>query len=283
MSHSKTETSGPLYVVIHNTGGGTTQSNIDEFQNPHLPVKKSAHYLVGQDSGGTYRVVQMVREKHKAYHTGKVRPVRGQSINNSNSIGIEIVGNSTDRSWPPSAVYQVVADLVEDIVRRAKANNRQIELTRTYIVGHDEISAVGKIDPGPGWNWREFMARLGGEYAPAINLTVTLSRVRLVQDVQLRWTATHNLEGYIVERSEDRGSYKEIRRIDTNSRGGNMIDCPQPTRPTTYCYRVWSYLRVSMPDKQPFRNANPSLESPKQRRAETCQRRLPLHRERAGL
>ena len=242
-------TTGPLYIVIHNTGGGTTQSNINLFQKKSR--RASAHYLVGPDSNGEIRVIQMVSEKNNAWHADHIRrPLYEKDIFSKNSIGIEIVGHSGDPDWPTEEIYNTIVDLVNDIVQRNEEAGREIELTRRYIVGHEEINKKGKWDPGPNWDWKRFIEMdLGGTYEPSISLTATYEPS--LKQVNLQINARSNgRDGFKIERSENGGQYEEVKKLrnvarllSDNPATIEFIDRP-PERAvaTEYSYRVWAYV-----------------------------------------
>ena len=248
-SKSNRNTTGPLYVVIHNTGGGTTQSNINHFQTPN--IRASAHYLVGRDSSGTIRIIQMVSESHNAWHAdANRRTLEGKEINSTNSIGIEIVGHSGNHDWPSDEIYRAVTALVKDIVQRNRAKGRQIELNRSYIVGHEEVNQAGKWDPGPNWNWEQFMkTHLGGIYKPTMQLTATYDASSGLVNLQLEARA-NGRNGFRIERSEGGGPYEEIKRTSNLARSlsnnPEIIQLsdkpPLPPTATEYRYRIWAYI-----------------------------------------
>jgi N-acetyl-anhydromuramyl-L-alanine amidase AmpD len=257
-STSGMATSGPLYVVIHNTGNpyfNVLQGNINTFQKDNTgcdACKASAQYLVGYHTDGVLYVIQMVSENYRSFHVGANNiALDGVEINNHNSIGIEIVGQGDLDGWPTQELYTAVADLVKDIAQRAKAQGRTIELTRDYIVGHEEINNGGKFDPGPNWDWQLFMeGYLGGAYTPAYQATAT--RAANGNDVTLQVLArSSGRTGFNVERSEDEGPFHAILGPVSNSASGagqNPLSVNLGTdrvgnldMPSEYCYRVFGH------------------------------------------
>jgi len=211
------KSSGPLYIVIHNTGNESAtviQGNINRFQNPATPV--SAHYIVGLNENGGVEIIQMVDEIYMAYHAGDVIMLGENVIDNTNSIGIEVVGIGYLNGWPDEKVYSAVAELVKDIARRAKENGRQIELDRNHIVGHEEISLSGKWDPGQYWNWQYFMeSQLGTGYEPAAILKA--ERDSQTNQINLSMMARFNgRDSYQIEVSQDEEPYKNLDTLHPN-------------------------------------------------------------------
>lgn len=151
------------YIVIH-TIQGSLQSGIHTIANGSREV--SAHYLIGRD--GT--IVQMVREADTAWHAGTC-PIDSDPdecewpqsrVLNANSIGIEHAGHTDDPDYPTEAMYRASAALV-----RRLAAAYGIPLDRQHIVGHSEIKPT-KPDPGPPWDWDDYMRSVRGEPAPRV-------------------------------------------------------------------------------------------------------------------
>lgn len=136
------------------------------FASPASQV--SAHYCV--DAG---TVIQCVREQDIAWHA------RG---GNATSIGVELAGTAGQgsRDWEDDyseAVLARAAALVADVCRRHGIPVRRVgppglRAGRGGITGHADVSrAFGKSDhwdPGPGFPWSAFLARVRREIrAPA--------------------------------------------------------------------------------------------------------------------
>jgi N-acetylmuramoyl-L-alanine amidase len=116
----------------------------------------SAHYLLSDESPP--RIYRLVDENRRAWHSGASAWKENRRLNSS-SIGIEIVHPGTQPGTPDVAaenrVYEpfsaaqmaVLIPLIKDIVQR-----HQIKPER--ILGHGEVSAQYKEDPGPTFPWK---------------------------------------------------------------------------------------------------------------------------------
>ena len=142
-------------IVIHDTEG-SLQSVIQAFQNPTFYA--SSHYLV--DTDGT--IYQFVPTKDVAWHAGNW-------TTNEHSIGIEHVGYATQGSsgYTP-AMYRSSAALVAWLSAKY-----DIPRDRQHIIGHDNVQAPNPalvtgmhVDPGPFWNWQNYMALIGASAFP---------------------------------------------------------------------------------------------------------------------
>ena len=107
-------------------------------------VKVSAHFLVRRDG----RVVQFVPVHRRAWHAG-VSSWRGRSACNDFSVGVELEG--TDAGSFEEAQYQALEKL---IARLRKA------LPLRDIAAHSDVAPGRKTDPGAGFAWAPFLARL---------------------------------------------------------------------------------------------------------------------------
>ena len=118
----------------------------------------SSHYLVSDESPPV--IYRLVPEGRRAWHSGASAWMDNARLNSS-SIGIEIVhpgfkpGTEANREYVPFSKAQIdtLIPLIKDIVAR-----HQIRPER--ILGHGEVSAQYKEDPGPTFPWKE-LADLG--------------------------------------------------------------------------------------------------------------------------
>lgn len=139
------------YIVIHDTET-SYQTAIDGFQNP--ASGDAANYVMRSSDGA---VTQSVATKDIAFHAGNY-------WFNMHSVGIEHEGFAAHgASWYTQVQYQNTADLVKYL-----AAKYHVKLDREHIIGHDNVpgpvdSLVSGMhwDPGPYWDWNQFMALLG--------------------------------------------------------------------------------------------------------------------------
>lgn len=136
------------YIVLHYTA-------LDDDKSVTVLTQQavSAHYLV--NDLGDNEIYQLVDENKRAYHAG-ISGWRKDRMLNDTSIGIEIVnaGYVTDASgtkiFPeyPEAQVKKVAALVKDIANRYM-------IPATNVLGHSDIAATRKQDPGPKFPWKK--------------------------------------------------------------------------------------------------------------------------------
>ena len=144
------------FVVIHDTEVDYP-GTLAIFQNPLNYV--SAHYVTRSADG---HIAQMVRTKNVAWQAGNWWI-------NTHSVGIENEGFAVDASFFTQQLYRSLARLT-----RYTAERYGIPLDREHIIGHDQVpgptaafQAGMHWDPGPYFDWAQFMALLGAPINPS--------------------------------------------------------------------------------------------------------------------
>lgn len=139
---AKSQNSRVEFVVLHYTSTGNEASLKILSQ-----LNVSSHYLITREPRP--KVYQLVDESRRAWHAG-ISEWYGRTDMNSASIGIEIVNHGKERgSWEaytPEQITTLVA-LLRDISARH-------QIKPANIVGHSDIAAQRKIDPGPLFPWK---------------------------------------------------------------------------------------------------------------------------------
>lgn len=173
----------PKFLVIHYTAGGSGAGTVNFFKSSDVAV--SAHLIIDRDG----KITQMVDFDTTAFHAGKSR-WKGVKGLNSHSVGIEIANwgklrQTAAGGWISDTNSAVAADRVivaehrnspgakhgwevfdapqfDATVAAAKAIVREFELEPWDVVGHDDISPLRKIDPGPAFPMDSFRAKVFG-------------------------------------------------------------------------------------------------------------------------
>lgn len=135
-------TPSPDMIVLHYTGMESGAAAQDWLCNPASEV--SSHYLVHEDG----QIVQMVRERDRAWHAGK-SSWQGNADINSCSIGVEIVNPGHAFGYKAFTKRQVAAAiaLCSEIVAR-----RGIRPER--VLAHSDVAPGRKVDPGEKFPWK---------------------------------------------------------------------------------------------------------------------------------
>ncbi len=138
------------YVVIHDTEG-TYPRAIELVTDP---TYLGWHYTINSANG---HVAQHVNPKNVGFHAGNWYV-------NMHSVGIEHTGfAATGATWYTESMYRSSAALVKHL-----SKEYDFPLDRAHVIGHDQVPGIltGNIpgmhwDPGPYWDWENYMALLG--------------------------------------------------------------------------------------------------------------------------
>lgn len=114
-------------------------------------LRVSSHFLVRRDG----EIVQFVSVLHRAWHAG-VSVFQGREACNDFSVGIELEGTDTQPFAP------------EQIDRAAGLTKALVEFLPSlqWIAGHSDIAPERKTDPGPCFEWPDFLARISAQGCP---------------------------------------------------------------------------------------------------------------------
>lgn len=149
----------PDILLLHYTGMETAQGALDWLVNPLSEV--SSHYFVFEDG----RIVQLVPEMRRAWHSGKSF-WKGEIDINSASIGIEIANAGHPGGLPdfPAAQIEAVTGLCRDIVDRWS-------IPPERVLGHSDVAPVRKVDPGEKFPWDRLAASGVGHWVEPTAVT----------------------------------------------------------------------------------------------------------------
>lgn len=125
-------------IVLHCTAH--TPENVIESFTKH---RVSSHYVIGEDG----QIVQMVGEKHRAWHAG-ISSWGGKTDINSRSIGIEL----TSPTLGQKPFNQMQKDALIDLLNRLI---KKYHIKPQNIVGHSDVAPTRKADPGKSFFWQE--------------------------------------------------------------------------------------------------------------------------------
>jgi len=114
------------------------------------PLRVSAHFLIRRDGA----LVQFVPCGRRAWHAGE--SAWGDRVRcNDFSIGIELEG-SDDVAYAP-AQYAMLGRLIRALRRRYPIAD---------VVGHSDIAAGRKTDPGAAFDWKRLARAVGAMALP---------------------------------------------------------------------------------------------------------------------
>lgn len=141
-------------VTVHDIEGSCEEA-VDLFKDPTSFT--SATYVICADG----RVIQMARLKDVTW-------TAGNWWYNSHFVQIEHAGHATS---PTEYTPQMYASSV--ILVKWLSQKFNFPLDRAHVHGHDNVPgtrgsniATQHVDPGPFWNWQNYMAMLGAPVLP---------------------------------------------------------------------------------------------------------------------
>jgi N-acetylmuramoyl-L-alanine amidase len=167
----------PDTIIIHYTAGSSAESSARSLSDPQIGA--SAHLVIGRDG----KIIQLVPFNVIAHHAGP-SSYKGRKGFNKYSIGIEIdnAGKLTKmgkvfsswfgKTYPENQVLEAVHRNESVPSFWHTYTEKQITLTEeicklliekyniSVILGHEEISPVRKIDPGPAFPLDKLRERL---------------------------------------------------------------------------------------------------------------------------
>ena len=123
-------------IVIHYTGMQSERESIIRLCNPKFKV--SCHFLINRN-GKIYRLVQ---DNKTAWHAGKSCWGKYKNLN-KNSIGIELTNKGHKFGYTNFKKKQL-----SSLIKICKNLIRKYKIKKQNIVGHSDIAALRKIDPG---------------------------------------------------------------------------------------------------------------------------------------
>jgi hypothetical protein len=157
------ETGRVQMVVVHSCEGGYAGC-WSWLASPESGV--SAHYVVREDGG---EITQLVPGSKRAWHIAArydctlngshaCGTLNGAQSNHF-TVGVEHAGFASQTAWPAAQV-DASARLVCDVTRR-----RAIPRDRFHVVSHAQLQPYNRTDPGAGWPWADYLARIAAHCA----------------------------------------------------------------------------------------------------------------------
>lgn len=159
----RTSTARIEWIVVHYSGIATAQgqASVVERSIRRSERESSTHYIVGDDS-----VIQIVRDKHRAWHVGGYSTSNKCRAENNNSLGVDLVERKRDptsksvgdRDWYFTG--KVIQDGAQLVAKLADTYGIPMD----HIVRHFDVT--GKRCPRPfvGSDVNEVTSETG-EYA----------------------------------------------------------------------------------------------------------------------
>tara|TARA_B100001248_G_C27274847_1_gene404835 strand:+ start:162 stop:794 length:633 start_codon:yes stop_codon:yes gene_type:complete len=126
--------------------------SIKRLKNPKFKV--SCHYLINRNGD----VIQMVKERHVAWHAGKSKWKRFKDLNKC-SLGIELDNRGHDFGYQNFSKYQI-----KKLIMLCKILKKKYSIKEENFLGHSDIAPLRKIDPGEKFPWKKLSTHKIGQW-----------------------------------------------------------------------------------------------------------------------
>jgi len=129
------------FIIFHYTGMKSESNALKRLTNIQSEV--SCHYLI-KNNGET---IKMVPDLYIAWHAGKSSWKNYKSLN-QNSIGIEITNPGHEHGYKKFTKKQTTS-----LLKLSKFLIKKYKISPKNILGHSDVAALRKKDPGEKFPW----------------------------------------------------------------------------------------------------------------------------------
>ena len=190
------------FIIFHYTGMKSESIALERLTDIQSEV--SCHYLIKNNG----EIVKMVPDLYIAWHAGESSWKNYKSLN-QNSIGIEITNPGHKHGYKKFTKKQIIS-----LLKLSKFLIKKYKISSNNILGHSDIAALRKKDPGEKFPW-EYLSK------NKIGIWLTLSKQELTDNRQLKISKIeenvffNNLFkiGYSKEYPKDKDKNKYLREL----------------------------------------------------------------------
>ena len=130
------------FIIFHYTGMKNESDALNRLTEIQSEV--SCHYLIKNNG----KIVKLVPDLYIAWHAGKSSWKNYKSLN-QNSIGIEITNPGHEHGYKKFKKKQV-----SSLLKLSKFLIKEYKIKPMNILGHSDIAALRKKDPGENFPWK---------------------------------------------------------------------------------------------------------------------------------
>jgi len=190
------------FIIFHYTGMKSESNAMKRLTDIQSEV--SCHYFIKNNG----EIVKMVPDLYIAWHAGESSWKNYKSLN-QNSIGIEITNPGHKHGYKKFTKKQIIS-----LLKLSKFLIKKYKISSNNILGHSDIAALRKKDPGEKFPW-EYLSK------NKIGIWLTLSKQELTDNRQLKISKIeenvffNNLFkiGYSKEYPKDKDKNKYLREL----------------------------------------------------------------------
>ena len=155
------------FIIFHYTGMKRESKAINKLTNIQSGV--SSHYLIKNNGN----ILTLVPDLYIAWHAGKSSWKNYKSLN-QNSIGIEITNPGHEFGYKKFTKKQITS-----LLKLSKFLIKEYKISSNNILGHSDIAALRKKDPGEKFPW-EYLSK------NKIGIWHTLNKQDLIKNRKLK-------------------------------------------------------------------------------------------------
>ena len=155
------------FIIFHYTGMKSESNAMKRLTDIQSEV--SCHYLIKNNGG----IVKMVPDLYIAWHAGRSSWQNYKSLN-LNSIGIEITNPGHEYGYKKFTKKQITS-----LIKLSRFLIKKYKISSKNILGHSDIAALRKKDPGEKFPW-EYLSK------NKIGVWHTLNKQDLMKDRKLK-------------------------------------------------------------------------------------------------
>jgi len=155
------------FIIFHYTGMKSESDALKRLTDIQSEV--SCHYLI-KNKG---EIVKMVPDLYIAWHAGESSWKNYKSLN-QNSIGIEITNPGHEHGYKKFTKKQITS-----LLKLSKFLIKEYKISSNNILGHSDIAALRKKDPGEKFPW-EYLSK------NKIGIWHTLNKQDLIKNRKLK-------------------------------------------------------------------------------------------------
>jgi N-acetylmuramoyl-L-alanine amidase len=166
-NHKKRTSKKIKFIIFHYTGMKSESNALKRLTDIQSEV--SCHYLIKNNG----KIVKMVPDLYIAWHAGESFWKNHKSLN-QNSIGIEITNPGHEHGYKNFTQKQITS-----LLRLSKFLIKKYKISSKNILGHSDVAALRKKDPGEKFPW-EYLSK------HKIGIWNTLNKQNLIKSRKLK-------------------------------------------------------------------------------------------------
>ena len=190
------------FIVFHYTGMRNESEALKRLTD--IKSEVSCHYLIKNNG----EIINMVPDLYIAWHAGKSSWKNYKSLN-QNSIGIEIINPGHEHGYKKFTQKQIFS-----ILKLSKFLIKKYKISPKNILGHSDIAAYRKKDPGEKFPWEYLSKNKIGIWHTLNKQDLTKNRKLKIDKIEENIFFRNLFKiGYSKKYSKDKNKNKYLREL----------------------------------------------------------------------